>query len=173
MAYTKQVWADLPAKTSPFSASRMNHIENGISNNDTNKLDKTSVKTIKTTSDSDIYSCNYVNGIIESGSNDNGKWIKFNDGTMICSNRISVVAAINSAYGTLYRSDAVNIPDFPVEFIEKPSYSFSCDSTYSAFVVNWSATTKTNTGMIILVRIGSSTPTVDFNISYIAIGKWK
>ena len=84
MAYTKQVWADLPAKTSPFSASRMNHIENGISNNDTNKLDKTSVKITKTTSDSDIYSCNYVNGIIESGSNDNGNWIKFEDGTMIC-----------------------------------------------------------------------------------------
>lgn len=31
MAYTKQTWADLPAKTSPFSAERMNHIENGLS----------------------------------------------------------------------------------------------------------------------------------------------
>lgn len=173
MAYTKQTWADLPAKTSPFSANRMNHIENGISDNDINKLDKTSVKTTKVTSDTDVYSCNYINSIIESGSNDNGKWIKFADGTMICSNRISIYATINLAYGPLYRSDVINIPDFPVEFIEKPSYSFSCDSTYSAFTVNWSVTTKTNTGTIILTRIGSSTPTADFNISYIAIGKWK
>lgn len=31
MAYTKQVWKDLPDKTTPFTAERMNHIEQGIS----------------------------------------------------------------------------------------------------------------------------------------------
>lgn len=30
MAYTKQVWKDLPDKTTPFTAERMNHIEQGI-----------------------------------------------------------------------------------------------------------------------------------------------
>ena len=29
-------------------------------------------KTTKTTSDTETYSCNYVNGIVESGSNENG-----------------------------------------------------------------------------------------------------
>ena len=30
-----------------------------------------------------------VAGIVESGSNDNGSWVKFADGTMICSGHIS------------------------------------------------------------------------------------
>lgn len=36
------------------------------------------------TSTTDTYSCNYINSIIESGSNENGSWIKWADGTMIC-----------------------------------------------------------------------------------------
>lgn len=30
MAYTKQTWTDLPSKTTPINASRLNHIEDGI-----------------------------------------------------------------------------------------------------------------------------------------------
>lgn len=32
MAYTKQTWNDLPSTTSPYNATRMNHIEDGIYN---------------------------------------------------------------------------------------------------------------------------------------------
>lgn len=32
MAYTKQTWANLPAQTSPLSAERLNHMEDGIYN---------------------------------------------------------------------------------------------------------------------------------------------
>lgn len=30
MAYTKQTWQNLPNKTTPINASRLNHIEQGI-----------------------------------------------------------------------------------------------------------------------------------------------
>ena len=30
MAYTKQTWTNLPSKTTPINASRLNHIEDGI-----------------------------------------------------------------------------------------------------------------------------------------------
>lgn len=30
MAYTKQTWTDLPSKTTPINASRLNHMEQGI-----------------------------------------------------------------------------------------------------------------------------------------------
>ena len=30
MAYTKQTWANLPSKTTPINASRLNHMEDGI-----------------------------------------------------------------------------------------------------------------------------------------------
>lgn len=32
MAYTKQTWQDLPNKTTPINASRLEHIEDGIYN---------------------------------------------------------------------------------------------------------------------------------------------
>lgn len=35
MAYEKQIWKDLPDETTPITAERMNHIENGISGVDT------------------------------------------------------------------------------------------------------------------------------------------
>ena len=40
MAYTKQTWANLPSKTTPINASRLNHIEDGIY--DANQLATTS-----------------------------------------------------------------------------------------------------------------------------------
>lgn len=30
MAYTKQTWTNLPSKTTPINASRLNHMEQGI-----------------------------------------------------------------------------------------------------------------------------------------------
>lgn len=30
MAYTKQTWVNLPSKTTPINASRLNHMEDGI-----------------------------------------------------------------------------------------------------------------------------------------------
>lgn len=63
MAYIKQDWNNLPNTTTPINSERMEHIENGIYANDTDKLDKKSVKTSKTTSDTDTYSCNYIESL--------------------------------------------------------------------------------------------------------------
>lgn len=30
MAYTKQTWSNLPSKTTPINATRLNHMEDGI-----------------------------------------------------------------------------------------------------------------------------------------------
>ena len=62
MSYTKTNWVD---GETPINATNLNNMEGGIENNDTNKLDKTSVKTAKTTSDTDTYSCNYIENIID------------------------------------------------------------------------------------------------------------
>jgi len=39
--------------------------------------------------DVEAFVVSYGEGIIESGSNNNGKWIKFRDGTMICWNSLT------------------------------------------------------------------------------------
>lgn len=117
---------------------------------------------------------NYLHGTIqESGNNSNGNYIKFTDGTMICYNRETITTSINSSYGSLYKSDSIILSDFPVEFIDIPSVSIYCDGSYSAFVVNWLPSTKSNVGEQILVRINNTVSNVKFNIGYIAIGKWK
>lgn len=35
MAYEKQIWKDLPDETTPITTDRLNHLENGIFENDT------------------------------------------------------------------------------------------------------------------------------------------
>lgn len=60
MAYVKQEWKNLPNQTTPVNATRMEHIEQGIYDN--------SVE---------------ISNIIGSGSNSNGSWVKFSDGTLI------------------------------------------------------------------------------------------
>ena len=48
MAYEKQTWTNLPSKTTPINASRLNHMEQGIYDNDQNKVDKVTGKGLST-----------------------------------------------------------------------------------------------------------------------------
>ena len=48
MAYTKQTWTNLPSKTTPINANRLNHMEQGIYDNDQNKVDKVTGKGLST-----------------------------------------------------------------------------------------------------------------------------
>lgn len=175
MAYTKQTWADLPTKTSPFTAARMNHIEDGISDNDTNKLDKSSVKSAKTTSASDVYSCNYVNSIIESGSNSNGSWIKFEDGTMICriKKEYSVVFKNSQKWGLLWESNLCSLENFPTTFKAVPSVIVMINSSSGGLIEYVINTTTSFAGYVQIFRPVETDGTLSYTMSVVAIGKWK
>ena len=56
------------------SAGETKKVKN--SNLAADKLDKSNVKTITTNTDNDVYSCNYINNIIETGTNDKGRYEK-------------------------------------------------------------------------------------------------
>ena len=79
---------NIPAKNKCM-ASDLNEIKSIVNENDTNALYNTNVKTSQTNSDTEVYSCNYINGIIESGQNENGWWFKYVDGTMICTKMLT------------------------------------------------------------------------------------
>ena len=65
-----------------------------------------------------------IAGIIESGSNDNGNYIKFTDGTMIQYVYTKVTdQAIDTPYGSLFVG--TRIWTFPIPFIEMPIVSCS------------------------------------------------
>lgn len=123
------------------------------------------------TSTTDTYSCNYINSIIESGSNENGSWIKYADGTMICYKRQTFNnVAISTAWGVLYESTKLELGDFPQPFVGNypdffimPWQSFFVERAYNASLTSW--------GEFWAVR--PNTRTMDVIVSCFAIGRWK
>lgn len=110
--------------------------------------------------------------IVESGSNDNGSYIKYSDGTMICRNKKTFNIAANIAYGALFRTEGIDFPNFPVAFKDVPDISCFCIGVNTALLANWNASTKEKIGPLIGIR-PVSTDAQDYIISYIAIGRWK
>jgi hypothetical protein len=111
-------------------------------------------------------------GVVDSGSNANGSWIKFADGTMICSNSFTFSQAINSTSGSIYVGDYTTAKAFPVEFIERPDLTMVTDGRYYACWlggVSWSATAITKITLNRATSLGSQT----LGVSYIAKGRWK
>jgi hypothetical protein len=110
--------------------------------------------------------------IVESGSNANGTYIKFGDGTMICWIRMSVTdQAINQAYGSLFIG--TRNWTFPAEFLNPPTVTCSefkwgtgapwggvSTATYSYAILR---------GYDVLARAAGTACT----ISAMAIGRWK
>ena len=118
-----------------------------------------------------------IANIIESGSNDNGSYIKYSDGTMICRNTQTFSSVkISSGWGSMYASsgDARTFNDYPIAFIEEPECTISIKYTsgdcWLSSRGNAHSTTKPPNWQVI--RPNKST--IDtLVLSYIAIGKWK
>ena len=129
-----------------------------------------------TTGDNVTYSANYINGIIASGSNTNGNYIKFADGTMICYREITKNCNITNQWGSLYYAQDTTQYDFAQEFIEVPKVSLTIRPTSSgaAFLVYYDQPTVTKTyyqGYAALRP--SSRQNTPIALLIYAIGKWK
>lgn len=56
-------------------------------------------------------------GIADSGgSASTGYWVKYDDGTMICYKRTTIMPNAQTAMGDFYRSDYISLGDFPAAF---------------------------------------------------------
>lgn len=122
---------------------------------------------------------NTLDKTIESGSNDNGSWIKFSDGTLICRNTFTVQAIINKPAGGNWYYDQPNInKSFPQEFVgEYPQISIetvnSPDGGGDWGQIHMKYIDLTKISSVIFKDTVSSDNSKTFNLSYIAIGKWK
>ena len=109
--------------------------------------------------------------IIESGSNSNGTWIKFSDGTMICSyyNNSFSCNITNAALGG-YRSTGMSW-NFPAQFLSGtiPVVIGSGDGNLGIV----SAYGKTNTYGVFTFSAVTSQETADRVVHLLAIGRWK
>ena len=117
---------------------------------------------------------NAINSVVESGSNTNGNYVKYADGTMICHFSKGIQSGSCTQEGTMYKYDFSNPFTFPVPFVDTPSVTISngyASSTASALI--W-AFQRNNTGIQLIKALSPSNFSnqyVAFN--YIAIGKWK
>lgn len=116
-------------------------------------------------------------GVVESGENSNGRYIKFADGTMIINKTVLGTANITNAWGSLYISNDINLGNFPVAFIEIPTIVVSPQTqTGTQYMLAGQGTsgygTETNAGNVALVRPNSRTG-VAYRLEVIAKGKWK
>lgn len=110
--------------------------------------------------------------IYDTGSNTNGYWIRYNNGVMICWNRVTVTnQSLSNAYGNHYQG--TRQMTFPIEFAEVPTAT--CSEFLWGTSASWgSVSTVTKTAVtcrgIDLYNRASGTAC---RIAYIAIGYWK
>lgn len=137
---------DYPDKTTPISSANLNQLQ-------------TNIETA-------------INSVVESGSNSNGNWIKYSDGTMICWMQETVTdQAINNAYGSLFQGTRQYT--FPVPFIG--NVTAKCTIFQYGTGASWGTVSSFSNTVIILrgfdafVRAGGE----NCKIGYMAIGKWK
>jgi hypothetical protein len=113
--------------------------------------------------------------IIERGSNANGEYVKFADGTMICTKSGSVTSAITSTYGSLFVSSAgITIGSLPATFAATPVFSFSVDNGGGAGV-RWVATSTAGTTTAwptVFLADGISRASASMTLNSTAIGRW-
>lgn len=108
---------------------------------------------------------------IETGSNANGKWIKFPNGTLICTKQVTSSVTMTTRWGQLY-DGTMNLGNWPMTFTELWSVSYTNITNVGAMVESAeSAPSTTFAGTIYLARAISAT--YDITMDVIGIGTWK
>ena len=164
------------ADVNKCNATDLNEIKNVVNINDDNTTNNSNaignLSNLNTTSKNNLVSA--INSIVESGSNANGTYIKYADGTMICIKKIKFTdVVINQAWGSVYETaSTLNFGDYAQEFIEIPNVSITLADGATCFCETFSGRTKKSIGSTWLWK-----PAVEasgkMTFDVIAIGKWK
>lgn len=116
--------------------------------------------------------------VVESGSNENGSWTKWSDGTMICRNKVDNIAIEikqNMSNKNIIYYGYVNDgwTYFPQEFIEPPTTILNLNTSSNCFGIQPYALQYSDRPPGFYPLSVDPTLTGVISISYIAIGKWK
>jgi hypothetical protein len=108
-------------------------------------------------------------GVSASGSNANGSYVQFADGTQICWFTDTVSPDATLALGSIFRSSAGRAWTFPSAFIAAPTCSAMCET--SSRWATASATTTTSLTYGHLCGVSSASLTQVTHLT--ATGRWK
>jgi len=112
--------------------------------------------------------------IIESGSNSNGEYVKYADGTQICWYYRAVNSEINDSVGSLYRSSFDQFWDYPAGFTGAPVFLGTINEGSGAANGTFGLTTASanETGTLYQFWASQSIPNEVIDHSLTAIGRW-
>lgn len=120
------------------------------------------------TSEDDTYACSYINGIVESGSNANGYYTKYTDGTLICRYFVGPITTNAGA-------ETTTAVTFPYEFINtdwQTQLTMTNGQSYWSYVFT-NVSDKTKTGFNLKTwNNGGGTNSGQY-FDYVTIGRWK
>ena len=153
MAYQKQTWKNLPNQTTPITAERLNHMEDGIY--DASTATTVTINNTYSTANDEVYSCNYVNGINDYSTDEvfTGKyWI---DGKPIYRKALVINNLPNNTYG----SYAHSISNIDLIYIEKAFWSLS-DGACGPIPQYFSSSEITN------IYVNKTTVNISTNVNY-------
>jgi hypothetical protein len=112
--------------------------------------------------------------IIERGSNANGEFVKYADGTMICSKFVSITSAVSTAFGSLFETSIITGGNYASTFASTPAevaaVSRSDTSALMTLVINENnaSTAKVYKG----IRPTSLATTGTTTVQILATGRW-
>lgn len=149
--------------TPALNATNLNKLQDNVENAIAEQIN-----TQNTTSDSETYSCNYINGIVESGNNANGYYVKFIDGTIICYGTISNVST-EAGTGT---NKTVTLPAILNNTNYNVSINIAGGTAYWA-EINYCYSNKTTSTFSLNTWNNGVNDNNNLAFSYVVIGKWK
>lgn len=114
------------------------------------------------------------NPVVARGSNVNGEYVRYADGTQICWKIHTANTAIsNSDGGGVLYSPTINLGSYPVPFSgSAPSVSLTVSGGAGAFITSGTVSQTTTVWGSYFVASGASRATTNYYISCIATGRW-
>ena len=113
--------------------------------------------------------------IIESGSNSNGDYIKYSDGTMICYKTVTGTVDITEQYYDYFYHNAddkyFNLGDYAKPFISRPICSITFRGGNSQWIGSIQNQSASHVGDLHIISVTSKTAGAYYDV--IAFGRWK
>ena len=118
----------------------------------------------------------YLDTIVESGSNSNGEYTKYTDGTMICTKRVikQNVKLTNSWYSLFNNENdtSIDLGSYAATFIEEPVVSITYMGGNGCWLINNNGHSASSPGKVQLCTVSSRTiGTCILDVT--AKGRWK
>lgn len=115
---------------------------------------------------------NTLDKIIESGNNDVGEYVKYENGRLVTAHKVTRNLSRTSAWGNMYETnEQADLGNFPMTFKEIP-YIFLTLYGQNALFESVAEASKTSAGKVYLLAPTANSSS-DYTIQVLAVGKWK